>query len=40
VPAAFAAWYLALHSCAVSALAGDVIAKAKPDTAIALSIFA
>jgi hypothetical protein len=42
VPAVFAAWYLALHSCAVSACAGDVVIAnaAKPDTAIAPSIFA
>src|SRR5437868_13880014 len=42
VPADFAAWYLALHSCAVRAFAGDVVIAnaAKPDTAIAPSIFA
>src|SRR5882672_1681404 len=41
VPAALAAWYLALHSCVVRACAGDIAANtANPDTAIAQSIFA
>ena len=41
VPAVFAAWYLALHSCAVSALTCEVIASAaRPDIAIAPSILA
>jgi hypothetical protein len=41
VPAVFAAWYLALHSCGVSALACEVIASAaRPDIAIAPNILA
>ena len=40
VPAVLAAWYFALHSCAVRACAGDIAANAaNPDTAIAQSIF-
>src|SRR5437016_3036327 len=35
VPAALAAWYLALHSCEVSACAGEAAAKAKPASAAA-----
>src|SRR4051812_29003193 len=41
VPAVFAAWYFALHSCVVNACTGDVAANAtKPDTATAHNIFA
>src|SRR3954451_4338184 len=40
VPAVLAAWYFALHSCAVRACAGDVAANAaNPDIAIAQTIF-
>src|SRR5262245_150162 len=35
VPSFLAAWYLALHSCAVSACAGEAAAKAKPASAAA-----
>src|SRR5882757_1220495 len=38
VPAVLAAWYFALHSCAVRACAGaDAVSMAKPDTAAAHS---
>src|SRR5882757_484241 len=38
VPAVLAAWYFALHSCAVRACAGTVaVSMAKPDTAAAHS---
>src|SRR5262245_51245926 len=35
VPAVLAAWYFALHSCEVSACAGEVAAKPKPASAAA-----
>src|SRR4051794_10985891 len=37
VPAVFAAWYFALHSCEVRACAGDATVKAKPASAAAQS---